>query len=100
MEFLVQIDVCARDVVAPEELQCLRDREARRAEELAAQGILLRLWRVPGKWANWGLWSALDEGELHEALDSLPLRPFMNVTVHPLVEHPSDPAEVTQGGVG
>lgn len=69
----------------------LKRRESLRACELAAQGTLLRLWRIPGRWANWGLWSARDEPELLAALDSLPLRPFIRLFVQPLEGHPNDP---------
>ncbi|MEN8112897.1 MAG: muconolactone Delta-isomerase family protein [Actinomycetota bacterium] len=65
--------------------------EAKRAEELVAEGTLVRLWRVPGRWANWGIWRAGSPAELHAAIASLPFFPWLDVTVHPLAEHPSDP---------
>lgn len=52
---------------------------------------MVRLWRVPGEWANWGLWNVVDEAALTEALSSLPLHPFMEIEVLPLDPHPSDP---------
>ncbi|HSI92010.1 MAG TPA: muconolactone Delta-isomerase family protein [Jiangellaceae bacterium] len=66
-----------------------------RGQELAAAGVMQRLWRVPGRWANWGLWEAEDATALHEALTSLPLWPWMDVTVHPLARHVNDPAAMT-----
>ena len=66
--------------------------EAARARELAAAGTIVRLWRIPGERANWGLWSATDADELHAAVSSLPLWPWCEVTVHPLARHPNDPA--------
>jgi muconolactone D-isomerase len=65
--------------------------EAARAVELAEAGILRRIWRVPGQWANWGLWEAPDATALHEALQSLPFFPWLEITVHPLAQHPNDP---------
>lgn len=65
--------------------------EGARARELIAEGILCRLWRVPGRWANWGVWKAASAGELHRALSSLPFFPWLDVRVHPLAAHPSDP---------
>ena len=65
--------------------------EAARARELADAGTLVKLWRIPGQRANWGLWSAPDADVLHEALCSLPLWPWAEVTVHPLARHPNDP---------
>ena len=67
------------------------DAEAVRARELAAAGTLVKLWRVPGERANWGIWSAASPDELHTALTSLPLWPWCEVTVHPLARHPNDP---------
>lgn len=91
MEFLVRIQVnwpadgdesLRRDLVG---------REAERARQLAADGIILRLWRIPGRWANVGLWRAEDASRLHEAISSLPLYPWLDVAVEALAGHPSDP---------
>src|SRR5260370_25793995 len=65
--------------------------EGVRARELAEAGIIDRLWRIPGRWANWGLWVAPDATALHAAIASLPLYPWLSVDVHPLAEHPSAP---------
>ncbi|MDQ1647659.1 MAG: hypothetical protein QOJ50_3843 [Cryptosporangiaceae bacterium] len=67
-------------------------REAERAGELAAQGHLLRLWRLPGESRALGLWRAGDPAELAGILKSLPLDPWMTVQTTPLTPHPSDPA--------
>ena len=66
--------------------------EAVQAASLAAAGRLVRLWRIPGRTANWGLWLAADATELHDALTSLPLWPYMHIEVVPLARHPNDPA--------
>ena len=66
--------------------------EIERGQELAREGIMKRLWRVSGRWAHWGLWEASDATALHAALSSLPLWPWMDVTVHPLAQHVNDPA--------
>jgi len=89
MEFLVHMNVDG--IPSGIELQPLLDREKERAKELAASGILRRLWRIPGRRANWGIWNARSIDELHEALASLPMYPFMTITVHPLAKHPNDP---------
>ena len=54
-------------------------------------GRIRRLWRIPGRRANWGLWEAPDASELHAAIRSLPFFPWLQVDVHPLAAHPSDP---------
>jgi muconolactone D-isomerase len=65
--------------------------EADRAKELAAAGILRKLWRIPGTARNVGLWEAADATALHQALTSLPFFPWLNIQVRPLAAHPNDP---------
>lgn len=91
MEFLVQIDITGRIEEGPDAERELRKKEATRARELAKVGLLRRLWRIPGQRANWGIWSAEDADQLHAALASLPLFPYMTIHVHPLASHPNDP---------
>jgi len=92
MDFLVYMDV--RTLASDELLQ----KEAERAGELAAAGILKRLWRVPGRRANSGIWVAATKDELHAALASLPLYPHLDITVHPLAKHPNDPESIRRPG--
>lgn len=92
MEFLVSCEVRVPDHLPQERIDALRAAEAARAAELAAAGVLVRLWRVPGRWANRGLWCAADADELHTAIDSLPMRRWLDVRVEALATHPSDPA--------
>lgn len=100
MEFLVHIVIQPPDFLEATALGRLREAEAARASELANSGVLLRLWREPGRWANWGLWAARNEADLEAALGSLPLRPYMGVTVHPLEAHPNDPYRSSHAGGG
>lgn len=97
MEFLVNIAVEWPADGDPEELARLTAAERARARELVAEGRILRLWRVPGQKANWGLWAAPDATALHEAISSLPFYPWLSVTVHPLARHPSDPTSKSRG---
>lgn len=92
MEFLVHIEIgpIAGDAATQD---ALLKAEKVRAEELAAAGVLQSLWRVPGRRANWGIWVARDADELHAAISSLPLFPFLSVTVHPLAKHPHAPQQ-------
>jgi muconolactone delta-isomerase len=69
-------------------------REAQRAKELAGQGHLLRLWKLPGQSRALGLWNARDPAEMQAILKSLPLDPWMTVETTPLTRHPSDPAVI------
>jgi len=93
VEFLVHIQVNWPPERDREELTRLTSDERGRARELVAEGRIHRLWRVPGRFANWGIWDAPDTDTLHEAISSLPLYPYLDVTVHPLAAHPSDPGK-------
>ena len=68
--------------------------EARRAKELAGQGHLLRLWRLPGRSRALGLWNAGNPAEMQVILASLPMDPWLTVETTPLSQHPSDPAMI------
>jgi len=92
MEYLVEIEVRFPPDGDPARKAELIEAEAKRARELAAEGRIKRVWRIPGRWANVGLWEAPDATELHKAISSLPFFPWLHVTVRPLALHPSDPA--------
>jgi muconolactone D-isomerase len=92
MEFLVHVEITmAPGSVKPARHAELMVAETVRAAELAEAGIIRRLWRIPGRWASWGLYEAADATALHTAVASLPLFPWMDVSVHPLARHPNDP---------
>ena len=91
-EFLVEITTSVPEGTSPDEVDRRRAAEAVRARELAAAGRLVRLWRPVGELRSIGIWRAADETELHEkVLGTLPLRPWMTVTVTALESHPNDP---------
>jgi muconolactone D-isomerase len=91
-EFLVEITTTVPEGTSQEEVDRRRAAEAVRARELAATGNLVRLWRPVGELRSFGIWCAADEDELHEkVLGTLPLRPWMTLTVTPLQSHPNDP---------
>jgi muconolactone D-isomerase len=97
MDFLVEIKVnLPPDTDAARKAELLTA-EAARARELSAKGSIYRLWRVPGRWANVGIWSAGDATELHDAISSLPLYPWLDVDVTPLAYHPNDPGAGSGG---
>ena len=90
-EYLVNIKFVWPDSITQEERAELRDREVKYAATLAEKGHLVRMWRVPGRRENWGLWRAKDTTELHEVLSSLPIWPYMDLQVLPMATHPVDP---------
>ena len=97
MEFLVHIEVLWPPDGDPEEKARLSAAEGARARELIAEGRIRRLWRIPGRWANYGLWEAPDATTLHIALTSLPLAPWCDIEVEALAVHPSDPGPAGPG---
>jgi muconolactone D-isomerase len=62
--------------------------ELERGVELRRNGTIEHIWRVPGQLRNVGIWQAADATELHEAICSLPLAPWLRVKVTPLADHP------------
>ncbi|RZU77044.1 muconolactone delta-isomerase [Micromonospora kangleipakensis] len=96
MEFLVDMVTTVPDGTSVDEVAEMREREAARSAELAAQGSLLRLWRPPlgpGEWRTWGLFRADDGDQLEMVLASMPLREWRHDSVTPLSPHPNDPAQ-------
>jgi len=91
MEFLVKIEINWPPEADEARRSEIFTRELARGQLLAREGKLRRIWRIPGRWANWSHYEVADATELHEALTSLPLYPWMNIEVHALAEHPNDP---------
>lgn len=90
-EFLVHIEIVWPPDAPEEQRAEVFARELEQGQRLAHAGRLRRLWRVPGRWANWSLYDVADATELHEALSSLPLYPWMDIEVHALAKHQNDP---------
>jgi muconolactone D-isomerase len=90
MEFLVK----ARNRLPPD-FPAQRRAEMRTGERAIAarwraEGMLQRLWRVPGR-TDWvGLFTADDPAVLHDALTTLPMWPWLELTVEPLATHPQE----------
>ena len=91
-EFLTAFTISIPEGTSAEAVAETEAREARRAKELAGQGHLLRLWRLPGRSRALGLWNAGSPAEMQALLTSLPMDPWMTVETTPLSQHPSDPA--------
>ena len=90
MEFLVRTENLLSPDTPDEIREQLRQSERERAGQLRAAGILKRLWRVPGRNATVGLYEADDPAALHDALTSLPMWKWMDVTVESLATHPPE----------
>jgi muconolactone D-isomerase len=90
VEFLVRTENLLPPDTPDEVREQLRTAERERATELREAGILRRLWRVPGRSATVGLYEADDPAALHDALTSLPMWKWMDVTVEALATHPQE----------
>jgi muconolactone D-isomerase len=93
--FLVQISLTLPPTLPEGERASLLERERRRGQELKDAGVIEEIWRIPGRPANVGVWRARSATELHEAIGSLPVWRWTEVTVTPLADHhlTTDPEE-------
>jgi muconolactone D-isomerase len=89
MLYCVQMEVRVPHDVDPGRIERLKAEEKARAEELQRAGKWRHLWRVAGRYANVSVFDVADHDELHVILSTLPLFPFMDITVTPLARHPS-----------
>jgi muconolactone D-isomerase len=95
MDYLVDFTITIPAGTPEPEIEQRTTGEGARVAELAAQGHALRVWKpLPedGRRRALGLYRAADDAELQAILDSLPLRPWMDIAVTALAEHPNDPA--------
>jgi muconolactone delta-isomerase len=90
-EFLTTFTISIPEGAPGRAVEETEAREARRAEELADQGHLERLWALPGQGRALGLWQAQDAAEMEAIVKSLPLDAWMTTQITPLSPHPSDP---------
>lgn len=67
----------------------LKRRERTLALDLQRDGRWVELWRVAGQYANYSVFDVASNDQLHELLSSLPLFPYMTITVTALARHPS-----------
>jgi muconolactone D-isomerase len=97
MLFMVRIDVQLDPAMSASERTALLEAEQRRGRELKDQGIIVDMWRIPGRIANVGLWAAPSATALHEALSSLPVFAYTTIDVLPLAAHhlTTDPRQVS-----
>lgn len=89
MLFHVEMTVKMPQDMPKDEADALKAKEKALAQQLQRDGKWLHLWRVAGRYANVSIFDVKDNDELHNLLSSLPLWPFMEITVVPLAQHPS-----------
>ncbi|MFF2385744.1 muconolactone Delta-isomerase [Streptomyces sp. NPDC058108] len=88
MLFHVHIALKLPRDIDTETLTRLQVKEKEVARQLQVDGTWLHLWRVAGKSENLSIFEVADAEQLHEVLSSLPLYPFMELTVTALSRHP------------
>lgn len=89
MIFHVRMDVkLPLDIDAAFAAQLKAD-EKKRFQQLQSNGKWRHIWRIVGQYANVSVFDVDSPTELHDLLMSLPLFPYMEVTVMPLCRHPS-----------
>lgn len=88
VEFLVQIQVNFPPEMPAEQMDDVVKREFQRGQELQREGRIVRIWRIPGRTANVGIWQGDDADAVHQALTSLPAFPWIDAHVTPLATHP------------
>jgi muconolactone D-isomerase len=99
MDYLVDFILTVPEEAPASEIEQRTAGEGIRVAELAAQGHALRVWKpLPddGRARAIGLYRAADDTELQAMLESLPLWPWMEISVTALAEHPNDPALPTR----
>lgn len=89
MLFHVRMDVKIPHDLDPIRADELKRVERERAQDLQEQGKWRHLWRVAGEYSNVSIFDVPDAQELHDLVSTLPLFPFMTISVTPLCRHPS-----------
>jgi muconolactone D-isomerase len=82
------------DVNIPVDFDPFRADEFKRIEKERALGLQKagkwrHLWRIAGRYANVSIFDVENTQELHDIISTLPLFPFMTISVTPLCRHPS-----------
>lgn len=88
MDFLVRVNASDAYDLPSDEMTRLIENERERGRELIDEGVIQKIWSIPGKPANIGIWSAPDADALHEALTNLPVWQYADIDVTPLASHP------------
>lgn len=89
MVYHVRMDVQPPYGIDPTEFDRLKAEEKARAQDLQREGTWVHLWRIAGQYSNISIFDVPDHDTLHTILSTLPLFPFMQISVTPLARHPS-----------
>ncbi|MGH1574731.1 muconolactone Delta-isomerase [Methylobacterium sp. P31] len=89
MLYMVHMQVSIPATLPKAEADRLKAEEKAYAQELQHAGKWRHLWRIAGQYANYSVFDVAGNDELHDILTSLPLYPYMSISVTPLAQHPS-----------
>ncbi len=87
MLFMVKIVVRLPGDWPKEKLDPLVKAETARGMQCVKEGKLHRIYRIVGQRANFSIWEAATPEELHATLSSLPMHPYFDVEVTPIIKH-------------
>lgn len=87
MLFMVNIVVHLPGDWPKEKIDALAAAETAQGMQYVKDGKLKRIYRIVGQRANFSIWQADSLEELHATLSALPMHPFMDVSVHPIIKH-------------
>lgn len=89
MLFHIRMDVRLPRDLPSDEAAAILAREKAYSQQLQASGKWRHIWRLAGEYANFSIFDVSGNEELHQILTGLPLFPFMEIEVTPLLRHPS-----------
>lgn len=89
MLYHVRMDVLLPTDMPAEQASELKATEKALSQKLQEQGKWRHIWRSAGEYSNFSIFDVASHEELHEIMMSLPLYPYMDVEVTPLLRHPS-----------
>ncbi|MGF6767676.1 muconolactone D-isomerase [Paraburkholderia sp. GAS199] len=89
MLFLAHMQVQIPPDADKDMIERVKAEEKAYSQNLQREGKWRHLWRVAGEYANYSVFDVASNDELHTLISSLPLFPFMKITVTPLAQHPS-----------
>jgi len=87
MLFMVKIVVRLPGDWPKEKLEQINKNETARSMQFVKEGKLKRIFRIVGQRANFSIWEVASPEELHATLTSLPLHPYMEVSVYSIIKH-------------
>ena len=73
----------------PQKATALKAEEKALSQSLQRDGVWRHIWRIAGEYANISIFDVASNSDLHDLLTSLPLFPYMEISVAPLCRHPS-----------